>query len=131
MKKGHRCCTECGHVDIVQPGSLSKSHHLSKSDIFLMHEEKLHVRASLTLLLLLTSRRCQRLSATPILLVNWRTRVPEPWLIFRLGVPAISSEGGERQRHTERERERGSLLYLNEKILIQICITGKQLNSLA
>lgn len=46
-----------------------------------------------TLLLLLTSRRCQRRSATPMLLLfNRRTKVPEPWLIFRLGVPPISSE---------------------------------------
>lgn len=48
--------------------------------------------ACLTLLLLLTSKRCQRLSATPTLFVNWSTKVPEPWLIFRLGVPPISSE---------------------------------------
>lgn len=46
----------------------------------------------LTLLLLRTSRRCQRLSANPTLFVNWRTKVPEPWLIFRLGVPPMSSK---------------------------------------
>lgn len=54
-------------------------------------KEKRRVRFSLTLLLLRTSRRCQRLSATPMLFASWRTKVPEPWFIFRLGVPPISS----------------------------------------
>lgn len=54
-------------------------------------EEKKKRAVSLALLLLLTSRRCQRLSATPMLFASCRTNVPEPWFIFRLGVPPISS----------------------------------------
>lgn len=46
---------------------------------------------SLTLLLLRTSSRCHRLSATFTLPGNCSTTVPEPWLIFKVGVPSISS----------------------------------------
>ena len=44
-----------------------------------------------TLLLLRTSSRCHRLSATFTLPGNCSTTVPEPWLIFKVGVPSISS----------------------------------------
>lgn len=54
-----------------------------------------------TLLLLRMSSRCQRRSATFTLLGNWSTTVPEPWLIFSVGVPSISSETREKNRKTK------------------------------
>lgn len=70
-----------------------RERRLRRFCILYEHGEYVCNRSHPTLLLLLTSRRCQRPSATPMLLLfNRRTRVPEPWLIFRLGVPPISSE---------------------------------------
>lgn len=57
----------------------------------------------LTLLLLRTSSRCQRLSATLTFPGSWSTSVPEPWLIFRVGVPSISSGWRERKHEGEEE----------------------------
>lgn len=67
-----------------------------------------------TLLLLRTSSRCHRLSATFTLLGNCSTTVPEPWLIFKVGVPSISS------RWRERKWERQGELVRDESTLISV-----------
>lgn len=56
-----------------------------------------------TLLLLRTSRRCHLLSATLMLPGNCSTTVPEPWLIFKVGVPSISSKWTEKRNSEQRK----------------------------
>lgn len=71
----------------------------------------------LTLLLLRTSSRCQRLSATLMFPGSCSTSVPEPWLIFKVGVPSISSGWRKKERKKKCGRRRvWDLLYDHFKV---------------
>lgn len=74
---------------------------------------------ALTLLLLRTSSRCHRLSATFTLPGNCNTTVPEPWLIFKVGVPSISSGWGESGKQMEKTGRTVSRFVLNTLLFIR------------
>lgn len=67
------------------------------------------------------SSRCHRLSATSMLPGNCKTTVPEPWFIFKVGVPSISSRW--RDRETEESVRIGEveIIRFGEKFGLSSC----------